>query len=81
MCQSSYYGKFSFVETPLILWTEVADIYNKAVEEAKKWFQDKKVGSSSVAELARGTSNLASTGLEQVSTLITTISTVVYFCY
>ncbi|GFP81608.1 hypothetical protein PHJA_000304100 [Phtheirospermum japonicum] len=42
---------------------EDADIYNKAVQEAKRWFQEKKAGSSSVAELAHGTSNLNSTGL------------------
>ncbi|KAL8063686.1 hypothetical protein ABFX02_01G042900 [Erythranthe guttata] len=48
--------------------TEDADIYNKAVEEAKKWFQEKKVGSSSVTKLARGTCNLNSTGLDLVET-------------
>ncbi|KAL9177178.1 hypothetical protein ABFS82_01G042300 [Erythranthe guttata] len=47
---------------------EDADIYNKAVEEAKKWFQEKKVGSSSVTKLARGTCNLNSTGLDLVET-------------
>ncbi|KAI3468432.1 hypothetical protein Pfo_025095 [Paulownia fortunei] len=47
---------------------EDVDIYNKAVQEAKKWFQEKKVGSSSVTELAHGTCNLHSTGLEHVET-------------
>ncbi|KAK6158671.1 hypothetical protein DH2020_005985 [Rehmannia glutinosa] len=48
--------------------TEDVDIYNKAVQEAKKWFQQKKVGSSSVTELAHGTCNLNSTGLGHVET-------------
>ncbi|KAI3453959.1 hypothetical protein Pfo_010622 [Paulownia fortunei] len=45
---------------------EDVDIFNKAVLEAKKWFQEKKVGSSSVTELAQGTCNLNSTAFEHV---------------
>ncbi|KAL0330114.1 UNVERIFIED_CONTAM: protein KAKU4 [Sesamum radiatum] len=45
---------------------EHVDIYNQAVQEAKKWFKEKKVGSSSVTELAPGTSNLNSTGVDYI---------------
>ncbi|PIN00820.1 hypothetical protein CDL12_26680 [Handroanthus impetiginosus] len=45
---------------------EDVDIYNKAIQEAKTWFREKKVGSSSGTQLAHGTSNLNSTGLEHV---------------
>ncbi|KAL6501866.1 hypothetical protein OROGR_026999 [Orobanche gracilis] len=47
---------------------EDTDIYDKAVQEAKKWFQEKKAGSSSVTELAHETSNRNSTGLGHVET-------------
>ncbi|KAL3631658.1 hypothetical protein CASFOL_012573 [Castilleja foliolosa] len=47
---------------------EDADMYIKAVQEAKRWFQEKKAGESSVAELAHGTSNLNSIGLGHVET-------------
>ncbi|KAL6533746.1 hypothetical protein OROHE_013579 [Orobanche hederae] len=47
---------------------EDTDIYDKAVQEAKRWFQEKKAGSSSVTELAHGTSNRNSTGLGHVET-------------
>ncbi|KAK4389047.1 COP9 signalosome complex subunitb [Sesamum angolense] len=43
---------------------EHVDIYNQAVQEAKKWFKEKKVGSSSVTELAPG--NLNSTGVDYI---------------
>ncbi|KAL0393855.1 UNVERIFIED_CONTAM: protein KAKU4 [Sesamum latifolium] len=45
---------------------EHVDIYNQAVQEAKKWFKEKKVGSSSVSELAPGTSNFNSAGVDYV---------------
>ncbi|KAL0312243.1 UNVERIFIED_CONTAM: protein KAKU4 [Sesamum radiatum] len=45
---------------------EHVDIYNQAVQEAKKWFKEKKVGSSSVTELAPGTSNFNSTGVDNI---------------
>ncbi|KAG8381978.1 hypothetical protein BUALT_Bualt05G0028700 [Buddleja alternifolia] len=43
---------------------EDIDIFNKAVLEAKKWFQEKKGGSNSVTKLADRTRNFNSTGLE-----------------
>ncbi|CAA0814966.1 Protein KAKU4 [Striga hermonthica] len=43
---------------------EDIDMYSKAIQEAKKWFQDKKVGSSSVAELAHEISNINSGHVE-----------------
>ncbi|XP_051137195.1 protein KAKU4 isoform X2 [Andrographis paniculata] len=45
---------------------EDADIFNKAVEEAKKWFQEKKVGSSSATQFTNETSRLRSDVLEWV---------------
>ncbi|KAL8521648.1 hypothetical protein ACS0TY_011971 [Phlomoides rotata] len=39
---------------------------DKAIQEAKKWFQEKKLGPNSVTELAQGESNLNSTVLEHV---------------
>ncbi|KAH6760780.1 hypothetical protein C2S52_008558 [Perilla frutescens var. hirtella] len=47
---------------------EDVDIFYKAVQEAKQWFQEKKAGLSSVRELAQGTSNLNSETLEHVET-------------
>ncbi|KAG6433197.1 hypothetical protein SASPL_104805 [Salvia splendens] len=41
-------------------------ILSKAIQEAKKWFQGKKEGSSSVAELARGTCNLNSAAIDHM---------------
>ncbi|KAK4435677.1 protein KAKU4 [Sesamum alatum] len=49
-----------------ILDHEHVDIYNQAVQEAKKWFNEKKVGSSSVTELAPRTCNLNSTGVDHI---------------
>ncbi|XP_047976540.1 uncharacterized protein LOC125218810 isoform X2 [Salvia hispanica] len=41
-------------------------ILNKAIQEAKKWFQGKKEGSSSVAEVADGTCNLNSAAIDHM---------------
>ncbi|XP_057766802.1 uncharacterized protein LOC130987174 isoform X2 [Salvia miltiorrhiza] len=41
-------------------------ILNKAVLEAKKWFQEKKGGSSSVVELTHGTCNLNSAAIDHM---------------
>ncbi|KAG6389604.1 hypothetical protein SASPL_151076 [Salvia splendens] len=46
-------GKSSTVGSP--------DLLDKAVQQAKKWFQEKKAGLGSVTELAQGSSNLNST--------------------
>ncbi|XP_042033029.1 protein KAKU4-like isoform X2 [Salvia splendens] len=40
------------------------DLLDKAVQQAKKWFQEKKAGLGSVTELAQGSSNLNSTMTE-----------------
>lgn len=45
---------------------EDPNLLNKAVLEAKKWFQEKKGGLSSVAELAHGTCNLNSAAIDHV---------------
>ncbi|XP_041990812.1 uncharacterized protein LOC121741921 isoform X2 [Salvia splendens] len=41
-------------------------ILNKAVQEARNWFQEKKGGSSSVAEFAHGTCNLNSAAIDHM---------------
>ncbi|KAL1532340.1 protein KAKU4-like isoform X1 [Salvia divinorum] len=47
---------------------ENADLLDKAVQQAKKWFQEKKAGQGSVTELPQGSSNLNSTIIEHVET-------------
>lgn len=39
---------------------------DKAVQQAKKWFQEKKAGLGSVTELAQASSNLNSTMIKHV---------------
>ncbi|XP_073051871.1 protein KAKU4-like isoform X2 [Primulina eburnea] len=46
---------------------EVGDTYNEAVLEAKKWFQEKKMGPNSVANADEGTCDLNASGTEHVN--------------
>lgn len=48
-------------------FTPPEDILNKAVLEAKKWFQEKTAGSSSVAELGRRTFDVSPAAVDHVS--------------
>ncbi|KAL3818410.1 hypothetical protein ACJIZ3_004315 [Penstemon smallii] len=59
-------GKSFLAASTGMIEHEDVDIYNKAVSEAKKWFQEKKVGSSSVTESAHWTCNHNSSGPEHV---------------
>lgn len=47
-------------------WTENADIFEKAIQDTKRWFQEKKEGLSSVTELPQGSSNLKPTTVKDV---------------
>lgn len=58
--------------------TEDPNILNEAVLEAKKWFQEKKGGLSSVAELAHGTCNLNSAVIDHVSHDLSVASIISY---
>ncbi|XP_073276315.1 protein KAKU4-like isoform X3 [Primulina huaijiensis] len=46
---------------------EVGDTYNEALLEAKKWFQEKKMGPSSVENADEGTCDLNASGTEHVN--------------
>lgn len=58
--------------------TEDPNILNEAVLEAKKWFQEKKEGLSSVAELAHGTFNINSAVIDHVSHDLSVASIISY---
>ncbi|XP_041994851.1 protein KAKU4-like isoform X1 [Salvia splendens] len=58
--------KRSIANSPRQTDEEDPYILNKAVQEARNWFQEKKGGSSSVAEFAHGTCNLNSAAIDHM---------------
>ncbi|XP_047942421.1 protein KAKU4-like isoform X1 [Salvia hispanica] len=58
--------KRSIANSPRKTDEEDPYILNKAVQEARNWFQEKKGGSSSVAEFAHGTCNLNSAAIDHM---------------